>query len=162
MVKLSWWPRMRQPSLCQPPCPPTRLKFQQADTASEPRANRLRVMLTGVRSTRRDMPSNNAHICHENIFIGFLELRWMELGLIFLVLSHFQDSPIMAMITGVATLLLFPPSASWEELPVEGKNLPLRKPSRWSLYTVSSTCPATADWVKIDWGSCRDASTMVF
>lgn len=57
VVKLSWWLRMRQPSLCHPPWPPTRLRFQQADTASEPRAKRRKVMLTGVRSTRRDMPS---------------------------------------------------------------------------------------------------------
>lgn len=58
VVKLALWFRMRQPSLCHPPWPPTRLKFQEADTASEPRANRRRVMFTGVLRMCRDMPSD--------------------------------------------------------------------------------------------------------
>ncbi|KAG7276913.1 hypothetical protein CRUP_034789 [Coryphaenoides rupestris] len=41
-----------------------------------------------------------------------------------------------AMTTGVATLRLFPPSANSVEFPVDGKNLPLRKASRYSLKTV--------------------------
>lgn len=57
VVKLSWWSRILQPSLCHPPWPPTRLKFQVAETASEPRAKRRRVMLTGVFKARNDMPS---------------------------------------------------------------------------------------------------------
>lgn len=57
VVTLSWWVKMRQPSLCHPPCPPPRLKFHEADTGSEPRANRRKVMLIGVLRTCRDMPS---------------------------------------------------------------------------------------------------------
>lgn len=59
---------MRHPSLCHPPWPPTRLKFQQADTASEPRANRRRVMLTGLRRPRRGMPSvQHTHSTFNNL-----------------------------------------------------------------------------------------------
>lgn len=83
VVKLSWWSNMRQPSLCHPPWPPAWLKFQQADTASEPRANRRRVTLTGVFRTRGVMPSDAKYtvgVKHFKFSVCFLTMCpcWLE------------------------------------------------------------------------------------
>lgn len=91
---------MRQPSLCQPPCPPTRLKFQVADTASDPWAKRRSVMLTGVLRTCIGIPSEGNHAAFTRV------LKHRE------GVNEELASPSFAMMTGVATLRLFPPSAS--------------------------------------------------